>query len=175
MEQDGTNTLTQIKSVPQEEAPVVVQPKHVDNRVYNAMKHGKYAKVPLLCNRCHHRAKDVGGSGKCHAYEKDSVCNIREEIHGLIEQYDTRNPKVLSGIVQELIYMFFERVAFAEIQAQFDGNLLDRAMIAQANSLRSFIKLQQELSGSHSITATEVTDSGDFGSMFRSIMVKGSG
>jgi len=126
-----------------------------DMRKYNALKHGRYANLPIYCNDCYYRSKDEGGNGKCAVYKKDSTCEIREDIKKHCAGYDTREPDALKTIVDENIKMLQERVMFSIVSAGMDGNLLDKATNAQMNTLASFIKLARELQGSVKFTATQ--------------------
>lgn len=146
---------------------------------YNALKHGKYAELPIYCNDCYYRSKDEGGNGKCEAYKKDSVCTVRADIKKYCGELDSRDPDTLKTIVDNNIKMLNERVMFSIFTAGMDGNLLDKATNAQMNTLHSYIKLMKDLNGTVKITAsTEETEgSGDadfITKMFKSISMEKS-
>ena len=151
-----------IKNVPvvkhkgkQATVPTVVKDGKVYSR-YNALKHGKYAKIPIYCNDCVYRSKDVGGNGRCLAYEKDSICGIREDIQKHCGKLDSRNPDDLKTVVDEQVRMLRERVLFAIWQAGVDGNLMDRSTNAQMNTLMTYLRFARELQGT--LKVTEVQD-----------------
>ena len=151
--------IPNLVEVAKSKEPDAVEVK-VDGRkytsVYNAMRHGKYASVPLLCNICQHRAKTAGGSGRCNVYEIDSACNIRNDLRSLIEKYNTRNPDTLRSITNDMIQILTERVVFAEQMAVMSDDPLDKQTLTQANVLAKYIKLQSEL-GTASIKVTKET------------------
>lgn len=134
---------------------------YIDKIKYNALKHGKYAKVPLQCNQCQYRSEVAGGNGKCTEYQADAVCVIRSDLKKVIDQYDTRNADDMRNIVNEMIQMLFEKFAFAECVKRMDGTQLSALDMHVASQLHKFVKLQSELITSTVIAQEElVEDSG---------------
>lgn len=138
-----------------EDQLIVKEDKRSITSKYNALKTGKRAILPLLCNNCDLRPKEAGGIGGCIVYVKDSTCNVRADIRKYNEQFDTRNPEDMKQIVDDQVHLLLERVAFAEFRAGVEGGLLDKATLAQLNTLRDYVKLQNELMGSVKLTAIE--------------------
>lgn len=138
----------------------------------NAMKHGMYANIPLYCNNCDLRPADKGGLGGCNVYKTDSICNVREDIKKYVNEFDTRKPEDMKELVDQQIKLLLERVAFAEFRAKTgEGGLLDKATLSQLHTLRDYIKLQNELTGTVRLSATE-TNTYDFKNDIRSIFRK---
>ena len=151
--------LPKVKGVKPSET-VVVENKRKTVSKYNALKHGKYADLPIYCNDCYYRAKDAdgegrGGNGRCEAYEKDATCSVRTDIKKYCAGLDSREPDALKTMVDDTIKQLRERVMFSIFTAGMDGNLLDKATNAQMNTLHQYIKLAKELQGSIRVTATQ--------------------
>ena len=143
----------------------------------NAMKHGKYATLPIYCNDCYYRAEDAGGNGKCAAYLKDSVCTVKDDIKKHCATYDTRDPETLKDITNDNIKLLQERVMFSVFTSGMDGNLLDKATNAQMNTLHQFIRLAKDLNGTVKITAEQSQTEGDadfISNLFKKVSVEKS-
>ena len=155
---------------------LVVSPdKRTTTSKYNALKHGRYAKLPMYCDDCYYRSVEAGGNGKCKAYEAESLCGIRADIRKHCDAIDSRKPEALKKITDEMIHVLMERVLFAAFQANMDGNLVDKATNAQLHSLHQYIKLMKELEGTVKITATQaegVDDADEITKLFQQISVE---
>ena len=172
------DNLLKIKKLPKNrltgeaEKEIVVENKRKTVSKYNAMKHGKYANIPIYCNDCYYRSEEVGGNGKCGAYKKDATCSVREDIKKFRGNFDTREPDALRTIVDNNIKLLQERVMFSAFTAGMDGNLLDKATNAQLNTLHTYIKLARELQGSIKITASQEESQGNEDADFITKMFK---
>lgn len=171
MNEVDESRLPEMLAIPSKEPDAVAVKDNTKKnmRIYNAMKHGKYAKVPLVCNVCHHRAESAGGTGRCNVYEKDKACAIRKDLHDVISEYDTRDPEKLREITNEMVHLLTERVMFAERIAMMSDGMLDRETLQQANVLAKYIKLQSEL-GAVTLKATAKAKMGDNGNTIRELL-----
>ena len=156
--------------------PVVMKNGRMVSR-FNAIKHGKYAKIPIYCNDCYYRSKEAGGNGKCEAYAENSVCTVREDIKKRCGMLDSRKPEDVKTMVDDTIKDLRERVMFAMFTAGLDGNLSDRATNAQMNTLRDYLRLATELQGSVKVTEMRRESNSQMDAIteiFRSVEASGS-
>ena len=142
--------------------PTVVKDDRNYSR-FNALKHGRYADLPMYCNDCVYRSEDAGGNGKCRKYKEDSVCILREDIKVHCREADSRKPEDLKTIVDEAIELIRERALFGILKAGMDGNNIDKQTNAQFNLLHTYLKLADGLQGNVKVTETlEVSEDADF-------------
>ena len=156
--------------------PVVVKKKGRIFSRFNALKTGKYAKLPIYCDDCIYRSKDDGGNGKCGSYEAGSVCVIRQDIQKHIGLLDSRKPDHIRQMVDEMIQMLMGRTLFAAWQAGVDGNVIDRHTNAQMNTLMQYMRFATELNKPVKMELTEVhteggTDTDMITNLFRQMKV----
>lgn len=124
--------------------PIVVIDKR-SMQIPPNVKHLRYSRrLPLKCDDCPFRAKEVKGNGVCSVYEKGSLCVIRKDIRTAIEKYSTRSPDQIIPLLQEEFDANYEKLKFFEALENMSAEL-DPEVTKRQNSLANIGKLLYEL------------------------------
>ena len=136
----------------------------------NNFKHGRYAKLTTpYCNDCYLRDEDAGGNGKCPEYQPDAVCSIEKDLKKIIDQYDTRKEEDIKEILCLTAQDLFLRVQKSTIQANFDGNFVDKNFLSNQNALLNTLSMANSLNRQMQVTTMTETKTYDKGGDLREI------
>ena len=139
----------------------------------HSFKSGKYAVLESAhCDTCYLRDEDAGGSGQCTEYEAGAVCSIDKDLKRIIDKFDTRNPEDIKEIVNETTKDLLLRVKKSVIQANFDGNFVDKTYLANQAALMNNLRIATDLNNRVGVTMTQTekfNESGDLQEIGRTL------
>lgn len=107
-----------------EEPVLEVDKRTLPKSIPNRFKHLRFStKIPVECNTCPYRSRDVGGNGICPKFEADKLCVIRDDIRKLTEEYHTRDGGEILPLLEEELDAQVEKLKFFGVIETFAGQL----------------------------------------------------
>lgn len=122
-----------------------IDKRTLPKKIPNNFKHLRYSKkLPLECNLCPYRSRDVGGNGICTVYKQDGLCIIRGDIRKQTEKYHTRDGGELIPLLEEELDSQIEKLKFFNVIESMAGKL-DTEVSKRLNSVTNLSKTVNEL------------------------------
>lgn len=124
---------------------IAIDKRTLPHTIPTNFKHLRFSrKLPVECNGCPHRPKDMGGNGICTVYKADSLCILRKTVRGLTEKYHTRDKGGLLPLLEEELDAQIERLkVFGLLEGM--ANTLNPEISKRINSVTQLSKVINEL------------------------------
>lgn len=133
------------KHVEGEPPEIAVDKRTLPHKVPTYFKHLRFSKkLPVNCNDCPHRPKDMGGNGICTVFKADSLCIIRSDIRRQTEKYHTREEGGLLPLLEEELDSQVERLKTFGVLENM-ANALNPEVSKRLNSVTQLSKVINEL------------------------------
>ena len=140
---------------------IVVQ-DNTQIKALNALKDGKYARLPFYCDTCVLRPKDAGGSvGGCPVYEKGAICSVDAKYEEFIEKWNTREPDQLRDLIDTDIKTLKSRINKSDLLSAADGGIPDKNTLAYYNTLLRYYEFAARLQQPARVVAGRETKDGE--------------